>query len=114
MQVLHFGGELTAMTVSSLHSALSDATAPVVILVLAGVTRSDSSALGALVRAHLRFQRMGRRLALVCVHGFLERMLKTTGLIEVLDVVQTPEETQASFLPFSVSEHAQNIGTLPK
>jgi anti-sigma B factor antagonist len=82
-------GEVDIHTAPELRSALTgvlDDGAFHVVVDLGQVTFMDSSGLSVLVGAHRRLARDGGRLELVGTLPAVERVLRLTGLVDVLDV----------------------------
>jgi anti-sigma B factor antagonist len=88
-------GEIDIVTSPELRAALLDerAQAPLVVLDLREVTFIDSSGLGVIVGQQKRAQEREERFA-VAVGGSLavQRILDLSGLVKVLDIVDTPSE----------------------
>jgi anti-anti-sigma factor len=90
---LELSGELTLATVTTVEARLAEAelSRPArLVLDLRRVRFIDSSGLGALVAAHKRHRRVGRRLTVVVSSGAVERVLTVTGLDRELEVVVAP------------------------
>lgn len=89
-QRLRLGGRLDVSTVSAarvrLHEAVDTGTGDLVVD-LTGLELGDATGLGALLGAHRRAQRAGRRLVLVGVPATIARQLAYTRLNRVLRVL---------------------------
>lgn len=82
-------GEIDIRTAPDLRAALTgvlDDGARRVVVDLAGVTFMDSSGLSVLVGAHRRLSRDGGRLEVTGTLPPVERVLRLTGLVGILDV----------------------------
>jgi anti-anti-sigma factor len=91
-------GEIDMSTSPELRAALRDpdVRAALVVLDLREVTFMDSSGLGVIVGQNKRAREEGYRFA-VAVEGAagVRRILELSGLLEVLQVVATPDEALA-------------------
>jgi len=88
--LLHVAGELDLRTLALLGARLDLAEEvidpPMVAVELSDLRFCDSSGLNLLVRAHKRLVAKGGRLMLIRPTGQLKRLLKWTGLYQILDV----------------------------
>ena len=93
--VLAVTGELDLRTSPELEERLArvwSAGAELLILDLRQIEFMDSTGLRVLLGAHQRAQERGRRFALVRGADQVERVLKLTGVRDLLTVVDEPEE----------------------
>ena len=97
--VVAASGEIDMSTSPQLRAALVDpeASGPAVVLDLRSVTFMDSSGLGIIVGQHKRAREEGYRFA-VSVAGAPEvrRILELSGLVDVLQVVESPDDAVAA------------------
>jgi anti-sigma B factor antagonist len=63
-----------------------------VVVDLRGVSFMDSAGLGVLVRTDLRSRREGRRFSLLIRDGQVKRLLRLSGLLDELTVVESLDE----------------------
>ena len=97
--VLTVIGELDLRTSPELEQRLSQAFAggaELVILDLRGIEFMDSTGLRVLLTAHQRAHESGRRFALIRGADQVERVLTLTGVRDILNVVDAPEELLAA------------------
>jgi anti-anti-sigma factor len=96
--VVAASGEIDMSTSPQLRSALRhpEASARTVVLDLRAVTFMDSSGLGVIVGQHKRAREEGYRFS-VAVSGAAEvrRILELSGLVGVLQVIETPDDALA-------------------
>ena len=93
--VVAVGGELDLRTSPELEERLTrafDGGAELVILDLRQIEFMDSAGLRVVLSAHQRAHETGRRFALVRGADQVERVLKLTGVRDLLTVVDAPEE----------------------
>ncbi len=97
---VHLAGELDLSTLPALRHTLREAQlgASIVSIDLQELTFIDCSALKVILEADGVAQRAGNRLILVRGAGQVDRVLKLTGILEQLEVVEpqmaeTPKET---------------------
>jgi len=92
-------GELDAFTVSQFRQALAElASAPRLLIDMAGVPFVDSAGLGALIGGIRRSREMGGDVAVSCSRPTLTRLLRTTGFDRIVTVAETVEEAAAALL----------------
>jgi anti-sigma B factor antagonist len=87
--VLTVNGELDIVTAPALREELArhiDAGSLRIVVDLRGVDFLDSTALGVMVGAHKRLVAEGQRLAVVCTHESILRVLEITGLAGIFAV----------------------------
>jgi anti-sigma B factor antagonist len=90
-------GELDASTVSDFRAVLTElATKRHVVIDLSDVDFIDSAGLGALIGGIRRTREMGGDVALACPRPTLARLLRTTGIDQLVTVAQTVDEAQAA------------------
>ena len=77
-----------------------------VALNMASVSFIDSAALGWLVLAQRRFQRIGGKMAIVAPTGFVRDVLELTEIVEWIPIVNTEEEALRTF--GSIEETSSN------
>lgn len=90
VQVIALAGELDIDSVDELEAALAGASEsgrPRVCLDMSQLAFIDSTGLAAVIRAHLTVVEGGGSFAVVAVPGTVRRTLETTGLLEMLSVV---------------------------
>jgi anti-anti-sigma factor len=90
VQVVELAGELDVDSVDELEAALgaaADAPGPRVCLDMSRLAFIDSTGLAAVIRAHLAVVEAGGAFAVVAGPGAVRRTLETTGLMEMLSVV---------------------------
>jgi anti-anti-sigma factor len=90
VQVVELAGELDVNSVDELEAALAGASAgacPRVCLDMSQLAFIDSTGLAAVIRAHLAVVEGGGAFAVVAGPGAVRRTLETTGLMEMLSVV---------------------------
>jgi anti-sigma B factor antagonist len=94
--VVRLAGELDIFSAGRLARAFGlaqrRAPDPCVLLLLGGLTFSDSSGLGVLVGTFKRAKARGGAVALVAVPEFLVKVLRITGLAGLMPCFPTPEE----------------------
>jgi anti-sigma B factor antagonist len=96
--VITASGALTIYTLHRLREltiSVIAAEPPAVVIDLDAVTWMDSTGLGVLVGARRRLQGQGGRLAVACSREDVRRLLRVTGLLDVLRVVPSIEEALA-------------------
>jgi anti-anti-sigma factor len=94
VQVVELAGELDVDSVDELESALvaaADGPRPRVCLDVSRLAFIDSTGLAAVIRAHLAVVEAGGAFAVVAAPGAVRRTLETTGLMEMLSVVDDRE-----------------------
>jgi anti-sigma B factor antagonist len=90
-------GELDASTVSDFRAVLTElATKPQVVIDLSDVDFIDSAGLGALIGGIRRTREVGGDVALACPRPTLARLLRTTGIDQLVTVAPTVAEAQAA------------------
>jgi anti-anti-sigma factor len=90
VRVVELAGELDVDSVGELEAALAGASAgarPRVCLDMSQLAFIDSTGLAAIIRGHLAVVEAGGAFAVVAVPGAVRRTLETTGLLEMLSVV---------------------------
>jgi stage II sporulation protein AA (anti-sigma F factor antagonist) len=90
VQVVALSGELDVGSVDELEAVLIGVSAgarPRVCLDLSQLAFIDSTGLAAVIRAHLSVVEAGGGFAIVAGSGAVRRTLETTGLLEMLSVV---------------------------
>jgi anti-anti-sigma factor len=90
VQVVELAGEVDVDSVDELETALATASAgerPRVCLDMSRLAFIDSTGLAAVIRAHLAVVEGGGAFAVVAASGAVRRTLETTGLMEMLSVV---------------------------
>ena len=90
VQVVELAGEVDVDSVDELEAALAAASAgvrPRVCLDMSRLAFIDSTGLAAVIRAHLAVVEAGGAFAVVAASGAVRRTLETTGLMEMLSVV---------------------------
>jgi anti-anti-sigma factor len=95
VQVVELAGELDLGSVDELEAALSGAAAgarPRVCLDMSRLAFIDSTGLAAVIRAHLAVVEAGGGFAIVVAPGAVRRTLETTGLMDLLSVVDDRDE----------------------
>ena len=91
-------GELDAFTVSQFRQALAElASAPRLLIDLAGVPFVDSAGLGALIGGIRRVRELGGDVAVACPRPTLTRLLHTTGFDRIVTVGSSVDEACKSF-----------------
>ena len=91
-------GELDAFTVSQFRQALAElASAPRLLIDLAGVPFVDSAGLGALIGGIRRVRELGGDVAVACPRPTLTRLLHTTGFDRIVTVASSVDEAAKSF-----------------
>jgi anti-sigma B factor antagonist len=91
-------GELDAFTVSQFRQALAElASAPKLLIDLAGVPFVDSAGLGALIGGIRRVRELGGDVAVACPRPTLTRLLHTTGFDRIVTVASSVDEACKSF-----------------
>jgi anti-sigma B factor antagonist len=90
---LTLGGELDLAAASQLAPRLEEALAGarLVIVDLRGLTLMDSAGLAAIVTAHRRARRSGRRLVLVRGPEQVDRLLQITAVPDQLEITALPQ-----------------------
>ncbi|MEA2127786.1 MAG: hypothetical protein QOJ85_677 [Solirubrobacteraceae bacterium] len=91
VHVVALAGELDVGSVDELEAALVGASAgarPRVCLDLSQLAFIDSTGLAAVIRAHLSVVEAGGGFTIVAVPGAVRRTLETTGLLDMLSVVE--------------------------
>ncbi|MCA1682895.1 MAG: STAS domain-containing protein [Actinobacteria bacterium] len=92
VRVIALSGELDLASVGDLQAAfdaLSGAGRQKLCLDLTELRFIDSSGLASVIRAQMTIAEAGGALAIVCVAGAVQRTVKTTGLLEMLTVLDT-------------------------
>ncbi len=90
VQVVELTGELDVDSVDELEAALAGASGgarPRVCLDMSRLAFIDSTGMAAVIRAHLAVVEAGGAFAVVAVPGAVRRTLETTGLMQMLSVV---------------------------
>jgi stage II sporulation protein AA (anti-sigma F factor antagonist) len=90
VQVVALAGELDVGSVDELEAALGGASAgarPRVCLDMSHLAFIDSTGLAAVIRAHLSVVEAGGGFSIVVAPGPVRRTLETTGLLDLLSVV---------------------------
>jgi anti-anti-sigma factor len=90
VQIVELAGELDVDSVDELEAALSAAAAETgarVCLDMARLQFIDSTGLAAVIRAHIAVVEGGGAFSVVAGPGAVRRTLETTGLMEMLSVV---------------------------
>ena len=93
-QIFSLGGSLDIATSPTLRAALVEATGRDkhhIVVDLSQLEFLDSTGLGALIGAHKRATERGGAVRLVAQEGQILRLLRITGLLEVLPVYPTVE-----------------------
>ena len=91
-------GELDAFTVSQFRQALAElASAPRLLIDLAGVPFVDSAGLGALIGGIRRVRELGGDVAVACPRPTLTRLLHTTGFDRIVTVAASVDEAAKAF-----------------
>lgn len=92
VRIVELAGELDVDSVDELEAALTAASAEAgarICLDLSRLAFIDSTGLAAVIRAHLAVVEAGGAFAVVASPGVVRRTLETTGLMELLSVVDT-------------------------
>src|SRR4051812_4357848 len=90
VHIVELAGELDVNSVDELAAALAAASAEAgarICLDLSRLAFIDSTGLAAVIRAHLAVVEAGGAFAVVAAPGAVRRTLETTGLLEMLSVV---------------------------
>jgi anti-anti-sigma factor len=90
VRIVELAGELDVDSVDELEAALAAASAEAgarVCLDMSRLAFIDSTGLAAVIRAHLAVVEAGGAFAVVAGPGAVRRTLETTGLMEMLSVV---------------------------
>ena len=93
--VITLAGELDLASAPALADAIAGAAssgAELVIVDLRDVEFMDSSGIGVLVKAHQAATQSGRRFAVVKGSPQVDRILRLTGLHELMTLLDAPEE----------------------
>lgn len=97
--VVEVGGEVDVYTAPELRAAVTQvqgkAVSPHLLVLLGELTFMDSSGLGLLVGAHKRAVMAGGRVALVGTRESLLRILRVTGLAQLMPSFETASEARA-------------------
>lgn len=97
--VVEVGGEVDVYTAPELRAAVTQvqgkAVGPHLLVLLGELTFMDSSGLGLLVGAHKRAVMAGGRVALVGTRESLLRILRVTGLAQLMPSFETASEARA-------------------
>ncbi len=89
----------SAQRFSAYLEELLDAGMPVVLIDLSGIDHVDSTGLGELVGYLQRFEKEGRRLALLRPHTRVLNLLRLTRLNEIFSVYDDREDAIAELKP---------------
>jgi len=89
----------SAQRFSAYLEELLDAGVPVVLIDLSGIDHVDSTGLGELVGYLQRFEKEGRRLALLRPHTRVLNLLRLTRLNEIFSVYDDREDAIAELKP---------------
>lgn len=89
----------SAQRFSAYLEELLDAGVPVVLIDLSGIDHVDSTGLGELVGYLQRFEKEGRRLALLRPHTRVLNLLRLTRLDEIFSVYDDREDAIAELKP---------------
>jgi len=98
--VVHVSGEIDLMTQEDFDQAVRaglDTGSPMVILDLGEVTFLSSIGLRTLVQAHAETEGTGRVLRVVDGSEIVRRIMKVTGLEQLLALYPTVEQAQCSY-----------------
>jgi anti-sigma B factor antagonist len=96
LYIVQLQGKMTLECVFRFEDVLRDLKGPATIIDLSQVEYIDSSALGAIVRAHVSHQKEGRKLALVGVPARVAQLLTISGLNPVFTIFDTVETAEGS------------------
>lgn len=95
VSVLSLAGDLDIANCDAVRSTVDELVREDVgrvIIDLSALSFTDSTGLGALVRAHKQAHAGGVDFAIVCPQGRVRELFAITGLIDVLHVVETTED----------------------
>lgn len=95
-RVYELRGPLLMETVQEFLRALREETAREVILDLSGVSRADSSGIGALVQLLVRYRKNQQELVLSGPNGFVLAALEITGVHNLFRIHPTLAESQTA------------------
>jgi anti-sigma B factor antagonist len=98
--VVGVSGELDVSNCVTLRTALDEEAAAGrdrLVIDLRDLAFCDSTGVGVLVRAHNAARETETEFAVICPDGPVRKVLRITGLVDVLHVVDTPD--QAASLP---------------
>ena len=91
-------GVLDAFTVARFREAISELSSPADLLVdLSSVPFVDSAGLGALIGAIRRTRHFGGAVSVACGRDLLVRLLRTTGVDQMVPVAPNVEEAAKAF-----------------
>jgi stage II sporulation protein AA (anti-sigma F factor antagonist) len=98
VQLVELAGELDLDSIAELDAVLAAASAgapPRVCLDLTGLAFIDSSGLAAVIRAHIAAAESGGGLIVVAPAGTVRRTIETSGLMDMLSVVDSRDAALA-------------------
>ena len=94
IRVLRLSGPFTLQQVFEFQTVMRSGTDPITIIDLTHVPYMDSASLGAIMGAHVLFQKYDRKYALVGVSERLRMLFEVGGVDKLLVIYPTVEEAQ--------------------